>query len=74
MKLLNKDMTAVRTPASSHSYSSVMTDMSFSSGKHYWEVKLDHYMTEEDIFIGISKPSVKLNGHAVETPGVSWGW
>jgi hypothetical protein len=73
ISLSNKGMTAACVH-SQNSYSSVLTDMSFSAGRHYWEVRLDHYVDVEDIFVGIAKPSVKLNAHAVETPGSSWGW
>jgi hypothetical protein len=55
ISLSNKGMTAECT-YSSHNYSSVMTDMSFSSGRHYWEVRLDNYVDVEDIFVGIAKP------------------
>ena len=27
--------------------------MGFNSGRHYWELKLEHYATERDIFAGI---------------------
>ena len=54
-------------------YESVIGTLGFSSGRHYWEIKLDIYGHEEDIFIGISKQEVKLSSHAVES-GSTWGW
>ena len=27
--------------------------MGFNSGKHYWEVRLEHYSSENDIFAGV---------------------
>lgn len=53
-QLLNNHMTANRgrgTPT----YETVVGQLGFSSGRHYWEIKLDHYGHEEDIFIGIGK-------------------
>lgn len=48
--------------------------MGFNSGRHYWEVTLDIYGTEEDIFVGICKQDIKLNAHGCETPNSTWGW
>ena len=66
-------MTATRGRQTSY-YETVMASMGFSLGKHYWEIKIDHFGTEEDIFIGICKSSISLTKHAIETPGGGWGW
>jgi tripartite motif-containing protein 9/67 len=26
-----------------------------SSGRHYWEIRIDKYVDEEDLFIGVAK-------------------
>lgn len=57
-----------------NTYETVLAQLSFKSGKHYWEITIDVYGTEEDIFIGICKPEIKYNLHGCETPGTSWGW
>ncbi len=31
----------------------VLATVGFNSGKHYWEIKLEHYSTETDIFAGV---------------------
>ena len=48
--------------------------MGFNSGRHYWEIKIDVYGHEEDIFIGICKKDIKYNAHGVETPNSTYGW
>lgn len=32
-----------------------------SSGKNYWEIRLDNYVEEDDIFIGIARKEMDLN-------------
>jgi tripartite motif-containing protein 9/67 len=31
-----------------------------SSGKHYWEIKIDKFVDEEDLFIGIARKEIDL--------------
>ena len=64
-------MTANRGRASHH-WETVLTNLGFSTGRHYWEIIIDVYGTEEDIFIGICKNGNKLQSHAVENS--CWGW
>ena len=37
----------------SHQYNTVMASVGFNSGRHYWEVSLDMYHSEKDIFVGV---------------------
>ena len=52
-------MTANRGRASHH-WETVLTTLGFSAGRNYWEIIIDVYGTEEDIFIGICKNGNKL--------------
>lgn len=54
-------------------YETVLGTLGFQSGRHYWEIKIDAYGHEEDIFLGVSKQDVKLSSHGVES-GSTWGW
>lgn len=31
-----------------------------NSGRHYWEIKIEKYVDEEDIFIGIARKEIDL--------------
>lgn len=47
-------MTAIRGRGS-HSFETVLASIGFSTGRHYWEITIDIYGTEEDIFIGVCR-------------------
>lgn len=70
---MNSNMTASRG-RNTHHYETVLGSMGFNSGRHYWEITIDVFGTEEDIFIGVCKSETKLAAHGVETPGAAWGW
>jgi hypothetical protein len=36
-------------------YETVLGTLGFATGRHYWEIKIDAYGHEEDIFIGVSR-------------------
>jgi hypothetical protein len=36
-----------------YTYESIVSELGFTRGTHYWEVTLDCYGTEEDIFVGV---------------------
>ena len=55
------------------SYESVLANISFDSGSHYWEVIVDQFIDMEDLYIGIAKKNVHLYTRATET-GCFWGW
>jgi hypothetical protein len=54
-------------------YETVLGTLGFSSGRHYWEIRIDAYGHEEDIFVGVSRQDAKLSSHGVES-GNTWGW
>lgn len=60
IQLFNNHMTANRGRGSA-TYETVLGTLGFSSGRHYWEIKLDAYGHEDDIFIGVCKQEVKVN-------------
>jgi hypothetical protein len=33
----------------------VLGTLSMSSGRHYWEIRLDKFVDEEDLFLGIAR-------------------
>ena len=42
-------------------YQLVIGNISFSEGKHYWEIKIDKYLEEYDILIGVASKNIVLN-------------
>ena len=54
-------------------YETILGSVGFSSGRHYWEIKLEAYGHEDDIYIGICKQDTNCNTIAWEG-GTSWGW
>jgi hypothetical protein len=54
-------------------HETILGTMGFSTGRHYWEIKIDAYGHEDDIFLGVCKQEVKLNHHPIESGG-AWGW
>jgi len=59
IKLTNNNLTANKNSESD--YQSVLGNLPMSSGRHYWEIKIDKYVDEEDLFIGISRKNLTLN-------------
>ena len=56
-------------------YESVLGTIGFESGKHYWEIKIDDYGHESDIFIGVAtrtNPNSLSSSPAPHEAG--WGW
>jgi tripartite motif-containing protein 9/67 len=41
-------------------FETVLANVGFCSGRHYWEIKLDTFVEMEDIFVGIAKRNVDL--------------
>ena len=69
IKLLNSNLTANKSDRESD-YQSVLGkknifitnlgNLPMSSGRHYWEIKIDKYIDEEDLFIGIARKNIDL--------------
>lgn len=69
--LLSGQYTALKNP--DNTYETVLADINFESGSHYWEIKIDHFIDVEDIFIGITKRDINYYCKATEI-GCFWGW
>lgn len=57
-------------------YESVLGTIGFESGRHYWEIKMDEYGNEADIFVGVAKRDADNNRlNCTSTPHEQgWGW
>ena len=54
-------------------YETVLATVGFSSGRHYWEIKLDTFADLEDILIGVARRNIELRMKAWDS-GSFWGW
>lgn len=71
IELLNSSLTAVKR--SEEDYESVLGTVGLSYGKHHWEVRLDNYVNDEDVFIGVAHKDVSLYQRPPDTQ-VFWGY
>eukprot|EP00331_Platyophrya_macrostoma_P005446 CAMPEP_0176408176 /NCGR_PEP_ID=MMETSP0127-20121128/1806_1 /TAXON_ID=938130 /ORGANISM="Platyophrya macrostoma, Strain WH" /LENGTH=343 /DNA_ID=CAMNT_0017787433 /DNA_START=28 /DNA_END=1059 /DNA_ORIENTATION=+ len=71
IKLSNNNLTA--TKAGDADYQTVLGSLQLSAGRHYWEVKIDKYGDEEDLFVGIARKEINLNAIPLETK-MFWGY
>jgi len=71
IQLLNNCLTANKRQEMN--FETVLATVGFSSGKHYWEVKLDLFNELEDIFIGITTRNVNIYARASDVKNW-WGW
>jgi len=60
LMLLNDNRT-VRA-VNSNQYKTCYADMCMESGEYYWEVRVDNYVNEEDVFLGVARWGVSLEG------------
>mmetsp|Transcript_8474 Transcript_8474/g.12519 ORF Transcript_8474/g.12519 Transcript_8474/m.12519 type:complete len:310 (-) Transcript_8474:33-962(-) len=54
-------------------FESVLGNVCLSCGKYYWEVKIDLYVDDEDIHIGVAKADLNLYTRPPESDGF-WGY
>lgn len=54
-------------------HETVLANVGFDSGSHYWEVTIDTFVDLDDIYIGVAKNVVNLYTPATDT-GCFWGW
>jgi hypothetical protein len=57
-----------------YDYETVMGQIGFSEGKHYWEITIDSYNTERDLFIGVCNERAPVHGFVLEKSDTAWGW
>jgi tripartite motif-containing protein 9/67 len=51
--LSNNNCTATKTGESD--YQTVLGTLAMSQGRHYWEIKVEKFVDEEDLFVGIAR-------------------
>lgn len=56
--LLNNKLTANKKQETS--FETVLANIFFENGSHYWEITVDTFIDMEDIYIGICKKNVNL--------------
>jgi hypothetical protein len=71
IEIINNGNTALKK--NEEKYESVLANVGLSSGSHYWEVKVDKYVSDEDIFIGVAHKNVNLELRPTKTSGF-WGY
>ena len=59
IKIIN-GLTAEKT---NNDYESVFATEPFISGQHSWDVIIDRYVSDEDVFIGVASGSASLNNN-----------
>jgi len=67
----NNDLTI--TKSADADFQSILGNLQISCGRHYWEIKIDHFTDEEDLFIGIARKSLDLYARPMDTK-VFWGY
>ena len=54
-------------------HETVLANIGFDSGQHYWEITVDAFVDLEDIYVGVAKHNIGLYTRATDT-GWFWGW
>jgi hypothetical protein len=54
-------------------FETVLGTTALSTGKHRWEIRIDRYNSDEDIFIGVAKKDVALYARPPDV-GKFWGF
>jgi len=71
IKLSNSNHTVSKAPEAD--CQTVLGNLLINSGRHYWEVKIDHFTDEEDLFIGIARKNLDLYARPMDTK-MFWGY
>lgn len=48
-------------------YETVLANIGFDSGTHYWEITVDAFVDIDDVYVGITKQNVGLYTRATDT-------
>ena len=65
LQLYNDKLTVNKKQENDHE--TVLANVGFDSGKHYWEITVDAFVDVEDVYIGIAKNTVDLYTRASDT-------
>eukprot|EP01017_Pseudomicrothorax_dubius_P026543 TRINITY_DN2971_c0_g2_i13.p1 TRINITY_DN2971_c0_g2~~TRINITY_DN2971_c0_g2_i13.p1 ORF type:complete len:353 (-),score=65.49 TRINITY_DN2971_c0_g2_i13:1-1059(-) len=71
IKLSNNNLTANKN--GDVDYQTALGSVGFSSGRHYWELKIDKFVDEEDLFVGVARRNINLNMRPNDTKNF-WGY
>lgn len=71
IKLSNNNLSAYKNGESD--YQTVLGNLALSSGRNYWEIKIDKFVDEEDIFLGIARKNLNLYTQPSAT-NLFWGY
>ncbi|KAM3135484.1 negative regulation of SNARE complex assembly [Paramecium bursaria] len=72
IQLSNHNLTANKSGEAD--YQTVLGTLAIGSGRHYWEIKIDKYVDEEDIFIGIAKKDIDLYVQPTSSQQMFYGY
>jgi tripartite motif-containing protein 9/67 len=71
IQLSNNNLTANKKKE--QDFETVLATEGFSSGSHYWELKIDTFVDLEDLYVGIAKKNTDLYQRACDC-NTFWGW
>ncbi|CAI2381496.1 unnamed protein product [Moneuplotes crassus] len=69
--IIYNQLTANKKHETTHE--TILANVGFDSGTHYWEITIDSFVDLDDICVGVAKGNVNLYTPATET-GCFWGW
>lgn len=71
MQIQNKGKTVIKR--TEDDYETILATVPLSSGKHKWEIVIDRFSSEEDLFIGVATKEVSLYSRPPDI-GNFWGY
>ena len=71
LDIKNRGKTVVKR--TEEDFETVLASTALSSGRHKWEIKIDRYVSDEDIFIGVAQKEVSLYSRPPDV-GKFWGF